>query len=321
MKISVVVLTYNHEMFIESCLESIKYQIQKFREDNNSIQIVVSDDCSTDKTVTVVKKWKLENQSLFEDIVILENTRNRGTCRNLICALEYVHNDYVKMIGGDDLLSDSSVFDFLVKLENYDVVFGLPFFYEVDGDNNYFKRLRQYQKLHCSNINAQQKPFYNLIRSWNAVYAPSVIIRKELIMDPRVIDNMLEYKYVDDLSMYLAISQLKEIRHIYIPEFVVVYRRTPKSTFKVKRDELKEDIIRVYKQAAKTSKNVIDKIVMYDKLFFVRFGFGINLASMLYNFNWIIKRKKNNTWFFSEDCYNSVIRYIHDIDETSHSHN
>ena len=49
-KVSVCVVTYNQEKFIEQCLQSIVDQ-----EANFDFEVLVADDCSTDRTREIIK--------------------------------------------------------------------------------------------------------------------------------------------------------------------------------------------------------------------------------------------------------------------------
>ncbi|MCD6457851.1 MAG: glycosyltransferase [Thermoproteales archaeon] len=49
--VSVIILTYNFERFIEVCLQSIKNQTYK------NIEIIVVDKGSKDRTVSIAKKY------------------------------------------------------------------------------------------------------------------------------------------------------------------------------------------------------------------------------------------------------------------------
>ena len=51
--VSVIVLTYNHEKYIQQALDSILMQKVKF-----DYEILIGDDASTDKTVEILKKYK-----------------------------------------------------------------------------------------------------------------------------------------------------------------------------------------------------------------------------------------------------------------------
>ncbi|HSL29661.1 MAG TPA: glycosyltransferase, partial [Anaerolineales bacterium] len=56
MKVSVLVMTYNHEKFILQALESAAMQ-----ETNFEYEILISEDCSTDRTRQIVKEFQQEH--------------------------------------------------------------------------------------------------------------------------------------------------------------------------------------------------------------------------------------------------------------------
>ena len=61
-KVSVCVVTYNHEKFVAQALDSILMQQTTF-----PFEIIVGDDCSKDNTVGVLKEY----QSRFPDKIRL----------------------------------------------------------------------------------------------------------------------------------------------------------------------------------------------------------------------------------------------------------
>ena len=52
-KVSVAILTYFHEYYIERSLKSALNQITDF-----DYEIVLSDDCSKDQTIEIIKKYR-----------------------------------------------------------------------------------------------------------------------------------------------------------------------------------------------------------------------------------------------------------------------
>ena len=75
-KVSVCVVTYNQEKYIRQCLQSIVDQ-----ETNFNFEILVSDDCSTDATRTIV----LEFASKYPEIVKpMFRDRNVGAVKNFV---------------------------------------------------------------------------------------------------------------------------------------------------------------------------------------------------------------------------------------------
>lgn len=93
-RISVIVLTFNHEKYIAECLDSIFSQTI-----TSPVDIIVADDCSTDATVSKVKQY----QSRYPNsITLLESISNSGHTRNYFRAWEKADGDYVAHCDGDD---------------------------------------------------------------------------------------------------------------------------------------------------------------------------------------------------------------------------
>lgn len=96
--VSVIVLTYNHERFIKSCLEGILNQ------DYENIEVIVCDDFSEDKTWEIIESIDDEKGRVRS----FRNKENLGPSKNFVCALELCKGDFIALCEGDDLWTDYS---------------------------------------------------------------------------------------------------------------------------------------------------------------------------------------------------------------------
>lgn len=65
--ISIIILTFNSEKFIVSCLDSI------FRQEINPYEVIIVDNGSKDKTVSLIK-------NVYPNVFLIENNQNLGAC-------------------------------------------------------------------------------------------------------------------------------------------------------------------------------------------------------------------------------------------------
>ena len=115
-----IVITYNHEEFILEHLESIKFLISHYGHGIN-FTIIVADDASKDNTVKLGVDWLNYNADLFANVSVLSQKINKGTCKNLISAINKTSTRFCKITAGDDIYS----FENLFECVNFDKKFGL----------------------------------------------------------------------------------------------------------------------------------------------------------------------------------------------------
>lgn len=93
-KVSVCVVTYNQELYIAQCLQSLVDQQTNF-----NFEVIVSDDCSTDKTAEVIKKF----QERYPDIIKpIFHKKNIGAFENFMFVHEQGRGIYIAHMDGDD---------------------------------------------------------------------------------------------------------------------------------------------------------------------------------------------------------------------------
>lgn len=98
MDISVYILTYYHERYIAQALESVLAQKTKY-----SYEIVISDDCSKDRTLEIVREY----QRKYPDVIrVLANETNIGIPQNIYQARCSCRGRYIVNLSGDDYWID-----------------------------------------------------------------------------------------------------------------------------------------------------------------------------------------------------------------------
>ena len=93
-KVSVLMITYNHERYIAQALDSVLAQDVDF-----DYEIVVGEDHSSDGTLRIVSEYQLRNPGRIR---IVTSEANVGMHQNLIRTYRACRGDYIAMLEGDD---------------------------------------------------------------------------------------------------------------------------------------------------------------------------------------------------------------------------
>lgn len=102
--VSVVVVTYNSSHYVAETLDSIRMQ-----DYGGPLELIISDDGSTDDTVAICRNWTDANRAYFSRIKQIYTPRNLGICGNYNFALNYVTGIWIKYIAGDDILRHDAI--------------------------------------------------------------------------------------------------------------------------------------------------------------------------------------------------------------------
>lgn len=95
--ITVVIPTYNVEMYILDALDSVVKQ--NF---NGEIEVILIDDCSSDGTINTIQKFMEENTETNIKLLIQEKNMRQGTARNR--GIKEATGKYIFFLDGDDFL-------------------------------------------------------------------------------------------------------------------------------------------------------------------------------------------------------------------------
>lgn len=96
--VSVPVITYNSSKTVVETLDSIYNQTYP------RLELIVSDDCSTDDTVEICREWIGVHKERFVRTELLTVEKNTGVSANMNRAEAVCQGEWVKPIAGDDVL-------------------------------------------------------------------------------------------------------------------------------------------------------------------------------------------------------------------------
>lgn len=132
MKISIIIPVYNEEDSIELLVDKIN-SVGKEME-SNTLEIILVDDGSTDKTKSIIKNL-INNSS---NIILISLVRNYGQTAALTAGIDRADGEIIVTMDADLQNDPSDIPNLIEKLdEGYDVVNG----WRKDRNDNYFSRI------------------------------------------------------------------------------------------------------------------------------------------------------------------------------------
>lgn len=218
--VSICVITYNSSKTVIETLESIYNQTYK------NIELIVSDDCSSDNTVEIVKNWLDEKRSRFQTAEIITIEKNTGVTGNVNRAVKKAKGKYVKDIAGDDILLN----DYTEKCVSYmesnpeiNVLFTDVKFFSTDNSKVYENLIIDYNFFKKNS----EEQFVQIIKTGlPCLPTPSSIYTKEILEKLDYFDENIPMW--EDGPMYFRLTQ-NNIK-IYFLDTVGVLNRVRKDS-------------------------------------------------------------------------------------------
>jgi len=209
MKVSVLVLAYNHERFVAQTLDSVLMQQVGF-----DWEVVVGEDCSMDGTAAIVRRYADRHP---DRIRVLPRERNLGMHRNFADAWAACRGQYVAILEADDYWTSptklSRQAEFLDARPDYTECFTDVEVFHEDGSHPR-RRLRP----------PAERDTWRLldVLEWNFVPQCSVMFRRGVVAEwPAWFYGIP----LPDWSLHLLHAERGPIG--YIPEVTAAYRLHP----------------------------------------------------------------------------------------------
>ncbi len=203
--VSLIVTTYNHERFVDECLQSVARQT--FRD----FEIIVLDDCSTDASVSRVEAW-LPRAPV--PATFLRNERNLGICAGRNRSVARCRGEFISVLAADDVYEPDKIerqYSFFRTLgPEVAVVFSNMRVVDEAGTPTH--------RWFDDGPPAEGRIFRALLPG-NFIPAPTAMIRRRALLEAGPYDESLS---VEDYDMWLRLASRYEFR--YLPGELVNYR-------------------------------------------------------------------------------------------------
>ncbi len=226
--VSIVVITYNSAQFILETLESAKAQSY------TNIELIISDDCSTDGTLEICEKWLEKNKERFVRTAIISLDRNTGIAANCNRGFTAAKGEWIKGIAGDDILFKDCISDsieFVNKNKEVKIFQSLAKIYQDTFEEYNFQNISSNLNHPFGHVSSEQQ--FKLLQYQSYPIAPSIFMSRSFFMDMGGYDETLP---LEDWPFWLKITKRKE--KIYqLDKVTVGYRVHNKSAFNQKENK------------------------------------------------------------------------------------
>lgn len=212
--VSIIVITYNSAKYVLETLESAKDQSYQ------NIELIITDDCSTDQTVEICNSWIKENSQRFINVKLIITDKNTGISANCNRGLFSANGEWLKLIAGDDVLMKNCINDNILFVENnspINIVFSKV--NEIGEIKNHYFNENMNNMKHCLGKNARSQ--YNDLIRHNFLLAPTSFINKNFLIEFGGYNEM--YRNMEDYPLWVKLSQ-KGIKLYYFDKTTVLYR-------------------------------------------------------------------------------------------------
>lgn len=241
--VTIGIALYNHEKYIQECLESILNQTYE------NIEIIIIDDGSKDSSYAVAKSV-LEGQT--KRPYVLKTRPNIGMCNTLNEIASLAQGEYISFIGSDDFWHPEKIarqVEYLESHPNEALVHGNSFV--VDGES------KIYSELNYSNKKNSGRLFESILTGKGGINTPNHLYRTCVYETIGKYDPQFRF---EDTDFWLRLTKVFDVG--FIDEKLSYYRI---HTDNLSGDDnllkfYNDEIVKIYQ------KNVDDPILLKHAL-------------------------------------------------------
>lgn len=197
--VSIAIATYNGEKYLRKQLESIYNQSYK------NIEVIVCDDCSTDKTIEILREYEKKY-----GLKIFINEFNLGYVKNFEKAISLCNGNYIALSDQDDIWLEEKI-EILIKEIGNNLLIHSDCELIDDNDNII-------QKSWKKEIFSHQ--CYEDFLFSNVVTGCTILFKRELLKSALPFPDGLAYH-----DWYIAILAAKQNKIKYLNKSLIKYRQ------------------------------------------------------------------------------------------------
>lgn len=224
--VSVIISTYNSSQFVIETLDSVSNQ------DYDNIELIITDDCSTDKTVEICERWLNENGTRFSNTILLESKINTGVSANANRGLANAKGEWIKFLGADDTLLPNCLSDniqYVSKNPQVVVLFSAVNIFRDTFDEKNFVVTIPGEIDHTSILypdRTADSQYRMLLVSDRINFTPSVFLHRKTLISIGGFDE--RFRLLEDYPLWLNLTK-RGYKLYYMDKITVNYRRHSKA--------------------------------------------------------------------------------------------
>lgn len=201
MKVSIITVVYNNELFIFDAINSILSQSYF------NIEHIIIDGCSTDKTLNIIKSFKSDNIRLVSEPDLgIYDAMNKG--------INIATGDIIGILNSDDFYANNNIIEKIVgkflEDKNLMILYGNLIYVNRENTD---KVVRTWISIDY---------FDNFFETGNVPPHPTLFLKKNVYNIAGNFD--LNYKLAADYDFMLRIFKFHNLKSLYINELFVVMR-------------------------------------------------------------------------------------------------
>ena len=208
--LSIHLITFNNEKHIKETLLSILKQKVNF-----TFEIIVGDDCSTDKTLEIINTFAQAQPQIFK---VAKNKKQLGILKNFKTTLDRCSGTYIFDIAGDDMLKTDDALQKMVNVLQNDSSLGFvdSGFDRLDDNNKSIRPFNNHNIINASEDDYKKNLLLGKITPIGHCYNKEYLYKyvdfdTYLKMDLTIED----YPILVDLVMHTNFTRIKESLHVY----------------------------------------------------------------------------------------------------------
>ena len=202
-KLSVVLLVYNTEEFLEECLDSLVNQTL------DDMEIICVNDESTDSSLNILRQYERK----YDNIKVIDQ-KNTGGAIAGNNGLKMAKGEYVAILDSDDIVVEDAYEKLYNKAKetDSDIVSGKPFVFENGIQRTVSVQHDMWDEEKTVDIEKDLKIFYDVFY-WDKIYRRSFVEENDIYMIPGKL-------YADAPMVFKAYLNAEKITFIPVKKMV-----------------------------------------------------------------------------------------------------
>lgn len=275
-KIDILIPTYNRSCFLKKNLQHLSQQIY-FSGYQNNLNIIVSDNASTDDTEKIVREFLIKNPDI--KVKYNKNELNIGLEKNMVKLLNLAVSDYILWVGDDDYIAEG----YLVFLHRM-IIDGempglvIPGIQSIDSNQNITQiRAAQFK------YKIVEPSFHSVLNYSHYAHQMSGLLmyRKSLLED--YLKNK-DYRN-PYLFIFLASNRLLNYNSVYAPEFKTTVTSYNEKDWSYNQVGLLDEVYKSYLALSDVlpDKKITELLIQFTKMHSYRLEIKIRNPLRLIN--------------------------------------